>query len=160
VSSPRGATVSYEFRRVRAKRSTGVDLASPPAAAAMMDVERPAVVPTARLRRVTQLLALAHRFADLLARGEVASMAELARVGRVTRARLSQIMDLTLLAPDIQEEILSLGPVDRGRDPVTMRALLTVAHLPAWPDQRRRWRALRDRASSDVEPGPVSPNAE
>lgn len=36
------------------------------------------------------------------------SMAELARLGRVSRARITQIMDLLMLAPEIQEEVLYL----------------------------------------------------
>jgi hypothetical protein len=32
---------------------------------------------------------------------EVKSMAELARLGRVSRARITQIMDLLMLAPDM-----------------------------------------------------------
>ena len=35
-------------------------------------------------------------------------MAELARLGRVSRARITQIMDLLMLAPEIQEEVLHL----------------------------------------------------
>ena len=56
--------------------------------------------------RIAQLLALAHRFQGMLDRGEVESMAELARLGRVSRARITQIMDLLMLAPEIQEEVL------------------------------------------------------
>ena len=65
--------------------------------------------------RVARLLALAHKFQGMLDRGEVASMAELARLGCVTPARITQIMDLLLLAPDIQEEILFLPAVEGGR---------------------------------------------
>ena len=32
-------------------------------------------------------------------------MAELARIGRVSRARITQIMDLLMRAPDIQERV-------------------------------------------------------
>ena len=35
----------------------------------------------------------------------------------VTRARMTQIMNLLNLAPDIQEELLLLPPVTEGRDP-------------------------------------------
>jgi hypothetical protein len=57
----------------------------------------------------------------------------------VTRARLTQIMDLLLLAPDLQEQILELPRVTRGRDPVTEREIRAVAKLPCWRDQRRRF---------------------
>jgi hypothetical protein len=59
-----------------------------------------------------------------LIRNEVVrDYADLARLGHVSRARVSQIMDLLLLAPGIQEEILGLPPVESGDDPVTEREL-------------------------------------
>ena len=48
-------------------------------------------------------MALAIRFDQLLRNGEVRDQAELAKLGQVTRARVSQIMDLLQLAPAIQE---------------------------------------------------------
>jgi hypothetical protein len=79
-----------------------------------------------RIPRVTRLVALAHRFQGLLARGEVQSMADLARLGGVTRARITQIMDLLLLAPDIQEALLFLPPVKSAHDPIHLRELRYV----------------------------------
>ena len=59
-----------------------------------------------RIPRITRLMALAIKFEDMIARGEVRDYAEIARLGFVTRARLTQIMNLMLLAPEIQEAIL------------------------------------------------------
>ncbi len=56
--------------------------------------------------RITCLMALAIKFQDMVDRGEVKDYADLARVGFVTRARITQIMNLTLLAPQIQEALL------------------------------------------------------
>jgi len=56
--------------------------------------------------RVARMLALAHECEALIAARVVADRAELAGVLGFTRARVTQLMDLTLLAPDIQEEIL------------------------------------------------------
>jgi hypothetical protein len=67
--------------------------------------------PRGRVPRVARLLALAHRFEKLIRDGDVRDFADLARLGHVTRARVSQIMDLLLLAPDIQEQILFMEPV-------------------------------------------------
>jgi hypothetical protein len=103
--------------------------------------ERPACEP-GRLPRVTKLLALAHRFEGLLREGVVGDYAELARLGRVTPARVTQIMNLLLLAPDIQEAVLFLPRVVRGRDPVTLRDLQPVALEPDWRKQRRLWATL------------------
>ena len=66
----------------------------------------PAAPPPERVPRIARLLALAHKFQGMLDRGEVDSMAELARLGRVSRARITQIMDLLMLAPEIQVELL------------------------------------------------------
>ena len=60
----------------------------------------------ARVPRVSRLMALAIRFDGLIRDGVVTDQAELARLGHVTRARLTQIMNLLNLAPDIQEEVL------------------------------------------------------
>ena len=92
--------------------------------------------------RVAKLLALAHRFEELLRRGEVADYSELARLGRVTRARISQIMSLLSLAPDVQEQVLFLPRTERGRDPIQMRHLLPITQVPDWKIQRQLWTAL------------------
>jgi hypothetical protein len=53
-----------------------------------------AVVPPGRVPRVARWMALAIRFDQLLREVQVASYAELARLGHVTRARVTQIMNL------------------------------------------------------------------
>lgn len=60
----------------------------------------------------------------------------------MTRARVTQIMNLLLLAPAIQEEILFLPRVIRGRDPVTERQLRPIAAAPGWREQRAMWGEL------------------
>ena len=90
-----------------------------------------------RIPRVTRLLALAHRFEKLIADGDVRDYADLARLGHVTRARLSQIMDLLLLAPDIQETILLLPAVENGDDPVHERQVRPIMAALNWNKQRR-----------------------
>lgn len=89
--------------------------------------------------RVARMLALAHECEALIAAGLVADRAELAGVLGFTRARVTQLLDLTLLAPDIQEEIL-VAEVEPGRDAVTERGLRAIVRHAAWDDQRRRWR--------------------
>ena len=66
--------------------------------------------------------------------------AELARLGHVSRARLTQIMNLLHLAPDIQEEILFLPLTKRGRDSVTERELRPIAAMADWRKQRQWWK--------------------
>jgi hypothetical protein len=95
-----------------------------------------------RLPRVTRLLALAIRFEQLVRSGAVQDYATLAKLGQVSRARISQITNLLLLAPDIQEALLFLSPIGRGRAPVILADLQPIAALADWGSQRRRWRAL------------------
>jgi hypothetical protein len=92
--------------------------------------------------RVSQLMALAIRFGELLRSGEVTSYAELARLGRVTTARMTQVMALLGLAPDLQEEILFLPRTVKGRDRVQLRHLMPIAALLDWRQQRVLWNAL------------------
>ncbi len=91
-------------------------------------------------------MALAIRFDGLIRDGTVADYAEIARLGHVTRARLTQIMNLLHLAPDIQEALLLLPPVEKGRDPITERELRPIAAVPDWKKQRRMWRKVARRS--------------
>jgi hypothetical protein len=94
--------------------------------------------------RVSRLMALAIRFDELVRVDEV-NYTELASLGRVTRARMSQIMSLLCLAPDLQEEILFLlrtPQAPQGRDPIRLRDLLPIAVVPDWRKQRVRWKEL------------------
>ncbi len=103
---------------------------------------RDSVTEPGRVPRVAKLLALSLRMDQLVRTGEVTSFAELAALGHVTRARMSQIMCLLCLAPDIQEEILFLPRTLQGRDPIQLRQLLPIAVVPDWRKQRVRWKEL------------------
>jgi hypothetical protein len=92
--------------------------------------------------RIARLMALAIRFDRLVRDGTVLDFAELARLGHVTRARLSQIMNLINLAPDIQEEILFLTR-QRGRQRVTERTMRPIAAEVDWRRQREMWVELQ-----------------
>lgn len=106
----------------------------------------PATEPAAkrgRFPRITQVLALALHFQEMIDRGEIHQHADLARLGCVSRERISQMMVLTWLAPDIQEAILTLPQVPGGRYPVSEGTLRKVARLPFWEDQRAQWQTVR-----------------
>jgi hypothetical protein len=92
--------------------------------------------------RVAKLLALAIRFEKLIKRGDIQDYADLARLGYVTRARITQIMNLLNLAPDIQEDILFLPNTMKGRDPILEKDLRPVAVVPHWSRQRKMWGKL------------------
>ena len=88
--------------------------------------------PSGRVPRVARFMALAIRFDGLIRAGVVSNYAKLARLGHVTRARVTQIMNLLMLAPDIQEAIVFLPRVERGRDPMLLRQLQPIALEPDW----------------------------
>ncbi len=99
--------------------------------------------PPPRVPRVTRLMALAIHFDGLIRKGIIRDYADLARLGGVTRARVTQIMNLLNLAPEIQEEILFIPAVTAGRAPATERDLReVVAHL-RWEEHRTLWRSIR-----------------
>ncbi len=83
--------------------------------------------------RIARLMALAIRFEGLLEEKTIQDYTELAHLGRVTRARMTQIMQLLLLAPDIQEQILFL-PLLQG---LNERNLRPIASRVVWDEQRR-----------------------
>jgi len=92
--------------------------------------------------RVSRLMALAIRIDGLVRAGCVADYAEAARLGHVTRARMTQIMNLLNLAPDIQEAILFLPKTTNGRDPISERHLRPIASIANWRRQREMWSAI------------------
>jgi hypothetical protein len=99
----------------------------------------PASVPLGHIPRVSRLMALAIRFDSLLQRGEVQDYADLARLGQVSRPRVTQIMNLLNLALDIQEQLLFLPPVVAGPEPVKEYHLRPIAAVAGWGAQRRLW---------------------
>ena len=95
-----------------------------------------------RVPRLSRLMALAIHFEGLLANGEVTDMADLARLGHVSRARITQIMNLRLLAPDIQEDLLFLSRTDATRDPLKYADVRSLTVEPDWAEQMSIWRKL------------------
>ena len=108
-------------RGALAKRATGAnaDPISPP------------------LPRITHLMALAIKLEDVLREGVARNYSELGRLGHVSRARVSQIMSLLQLAPDLQEQLLFWPAVEQGRPAVTEPLVRKVARLYDWDQQRR-----------------------
>ena len=102
----------------------------------------PLELPSGRVPRVARLMALAIKLEGLVRQRVVPDYAALARLGHVSRARITQIMNLLLLAPDVEEELLFLPETPRGRDPIHLRQLQPIALLPDWTEQRPRWRRL------------------
>ncbi len=99
------------------------------------------LVKAARVPRISRLLALAIRFSEMIRSGQVTTYAELAGLGGVTPARMTQIMSLLWLAPDIQEEILFLQQTAKGRDRVQLRHVLPITAIADWRKQRHKLRS-------------------
>jgi len=95
-----------------------------------------------RIPRITRLMALAIHFDGLLAEVIATDYADLAELGRVSKPRITQIMNLLNLAPDIQEKLLFLAPVRSWRDPVSERSLRTIVAEPSWKQQRKLFAAV------------------
>ena len=108
------------------------------------EIPVPTAVPLGRVPRIARLMALAIRFERLLADGEVRDYADLARLGHVTRARVTQIMNLLNLAPDIQEAILFLPPTEAGKDQIKEWQVRPIMAEPEWRSQRTLWRRLKN----------------
>lgn len=84
-------------------------------------------------------MALAIRFQDMVDRGEVRDYADLARLGYVTGARITQIMNLLNLAPDLQGQLLAAADGRRIAEQSIRRVTATVE----WAGQRLLWNAER-----------------
>ena len=104
--------------------------------------EPSAVAMAGRLPRITRLLASAVRFEGLLQDGTMRDYAELARLGGVSRARITQIMSLRNLAPVIQERILALPATSSLAEGVNERLLRGMAQRWDWREQMRMWEEL------------------
>jgi len=108
----------------------------------------PPTTATARLPRVVRTLSLAHRIDAMIAAGELKDYADAARTLGWSRARVTQVLNLLLLAPTIQEAILDL-PMATGRDPVTERLLRPIVAEPDWERQVALWSRLRPLGRED-----------
>lgn len=107
--------------------------------------------PVRRPARVAVMLALAHKIQQAIDAGTVPDRAEVARRLGFTRARVTHLMDLTLLSPDLQERVLGLEAVD-GVEPMAERTLRAVAHAGPWAEQRGAWETLNPPVKSTKQP--------
>jgi len=97
---------------------------------------------------ISKLMAIAIRYDKLLRDGTVADTVELAELCHVSQPRITQILNLNHLAPDIQEELLHLPHVTTGRDPIHEKLLRPITAEISWKKQRRMWSELTPQAVS------------
>jgi hypothetical protein len=112
----------------------------------------PAVVPVVRPARVAVMLALAHKVAAAIDAGQLDDQADAARRLDLTRARVTQLLALLALAPDLQEHVLFLELVD-GIEPLTERALRRAIRTWSWDAQRAIYQSLTPPASAEPRQG-------
>lgn len=110
------------------------------------DIPRPV---KGRIPRVTEVVALAIQFQDMIQRGDARDYADLARLGCLTRERMSQIMELVWLAPDIQQEILEFPPNSAPRFAISEVAARRIAADLDWAEQRVQWHKLKQNSHLD-----------
>ncbi len=84
-------------------------------------------------------MALAIECDRLIRDGVINNQSELAHYAQVTTARMTHIMWLVNLAPDIQEAILFLPRVESGPDTVKEIEVRRIARVMDWEVQRGRW---------------------
>jgi hypothetical protein len=94
-------------------------------------------VPPGRVPHVSRVMALAIQFEGLLRSGTVSDTIELARLAKVTQPRITQVMNLLHLAPNIQEELLFLPLVTQGRDPINEKQQCSRSGRPRPLPERR-----------------------
>jgi hypothetical protein len=128
--------VEVELRQERAGRGARL----------LVEGQEQAEVPAGRVPRISKLMALALSIEKRVKAGELESYAHVAELGHVTRARITQIVNLVNLAPDIVEEILFLPRTETGRDLFLLRDLQPIAQELDWKKQRKLWRELVEQA--------------
>ena len=107
----------------------------------------PAAVPqpAERVPRITRLMALAVKFEQMIQQAVVSDYAALAQLGRVSRSRVTQIMNLLNLAPDIQEQILFLKSETAEQCGICEQSVRRLSSRLLWSEQRTQWAALNAR---------------
>lgn len=98
--------------------------------------------PRGKVPRISRLMGLAIRFDQMIRSGEFTDTVDLARHHRVSQPRMSQIMSLNLLAPDIQEDLLYLPPETERRPFFHEKRLRPITGLLDWSDQRVCWQRM------------------
>ena len=95
--------------------------------------------PQGKIPRISRLMSLAIHCDELLRTGQITNQSELARYAQITPARLTQILMLLNLAPDIQEQILFLPRTNAGRGEIQEKIVRRIAMELDWRTQRTMW---------------------
>lgn len=138
--APRAATVVVGFRpKLCGQRHVQAVRAAPEGAGTRAMAPREPLAAVERVPRVARVLALAHRWKGLIDEGVVRDHVALARLVGVSRARITQVMDLLRLAPDIQAAVLDKPRVETRRETIREVGLRRIAAKIWWVEQRHAW---------------------
>jgi len=88
--------------------------------------------------RVVELLRKAIEWQALLESGQIVNQADIAHREGITRARVTQVMGMLRLAPEIQQRILSIPKMVR-RPPITERMLRPIETIANYRGQLREF---------------------
>jgi len=80
-----------------------------------------------RVPVVSRMMALAHFYDDLLQSRTLVSVSDIGRLECVTQQRISQIMSLLLLAPELQEMLLTLPMQEQGKKSLPTEKFIQIA---------------------------------
>ena len=94
---------------------------------------------THHIPQTARFLAMAHYYQSLIDGEQVKDYAEIARLTGISRARISQIISLTFLAPEIQQEILFMTQKKPFPKHVKERNLRKILRTPIWEKQKEIW---------------------
>jgi hypothetical protein len=114
--------------------------------------EEKLTVEPGRIPRVSRLMALALHFEGLLQNGDASDQSSLARTVQITQPRMTQIMNLLHLAPDIQESLLFLPRTIKGNDPIHEKMLRPLTTEMNWRKQREMWANIIESHKGTQEP--------
>jgi len=128
MSNPR-----HRVLRVRAGLKTVTELRQQEGAERKLPTMSAPTVP-----RIARLLALAHRWQQLIEEGEIKDQAEIPRLAGLTPARVSQVFQLQYLPPALQTRLLFATATAL---PLSARSARQIAGAVYWNDYHTR-RAL------------------
>ena len=94
-----------------------------------------------RTPRVVELLRKALEWKALIESGEAANQADIARRERISRARVTQVMRLLRLAPEIQQHVLAI-PDMVHKPEITEHVLRPITQIEDLNNQRMTFQEL------------------
>ena len=106
-----------------------------------MNVNKPKPPKVPRTPPVVEFLRKALGWQALLASGQAKNQADIARQEGISRVRVTQVMWLLRLAPEIQQHVLAMPETSR-RSVITERALRPIAQLPDITAQKAQFQKL------------------